>query len=658
MTYQNRRDTWIQVVLWAFFSFNIIGLAHAQQTWPASVQRTAQSDNAVRQQRQSSFRSATPAVITTNNQCEVLLVDGEGVPENLEVSDSKQIPLPVGTPEVTVSVVVFSREWPEFTSEQSEFNDTVRWSVRVGGSTITQGQQEVNALDGNFASGSLPGGNFKIFQDVIDTSAITATSSSSAQLSGSAINIADPDLGSGVFIELCVAPTITTPPEEPPVEEPPSDDEVSEIIGDFEQAIPNLPANESAALSSIATSVTTGQATARLTADFGSLQQAAQANDPNIARAVGQVTPDQSQAPSDASLNSVGLQIGNIGARLMALRMGTASGFDLAGLSIDIDGHRISGRQVQGLMEAFANGGAASADDSGFSRLGVFVSGRLSRGTRDETANVDGFKYRITGLTAGADYRLQDDLIVGGALGYSRAKTDIRNEGGDVDADNYSATLYGTWYQDSGVFVDGSLTYSRGDFDQQRNVNYTLPTQGVTVDQIFDASFKGNTFGISLSGGYEFRQDALTLVPFARLQYLRARIDGYQETVRRPGEAGDGLGVEIDKQRLTSFTSALGVQANYAISQPWGVLMPFASAEWVHEFDKSNDNVTGRFLGDRGGNTFSFAVDDTDSNYFDLGVGVAAQFTQGTSGFVNYQRIEGFSNLSHYSVNAGLRFEF
>jgi outer membrane autotransporter protein len=342
----------------------------------------------------------------------------------------------------------------------------------------------------------------------------------------------------------------------------------------------------------------------------------------------------------------------------MALRMGTASGFDLAGLSIDIDGHRISGRQVQGLMEAFANGGAASADDSGFSRLGVFVSGRLSRGTRDETANVDGFKYRITGLTAGADYRLQDALIVGGALGYSRAKTDIRNEGGDVDADNYSATLYGTWYQDSGVFVDGSLTYSRGDFDQQRNVNYTLPTQGVTVDQIFDASFKGNTFGISLSGGYEFRQNALTLVPFARLQYLRARIDGYQETVRRPGEAGDGLGVEIDNQHLTSFTSALGVQANYAISQPWGVLMPFASAEWVHEFDKSNDNVTGRFLGDRGGNTFAFAIDDTDSNYFDLGVGVAAQFTQGTSGFVNYQRVEGFSNLSHYSVNAGLRFEF
>ena len=412
------------------------------------------------------------------------------------------------------------------------------------------------------------------------------------------------------------------------------------------------------ALSSIVRSVDSGDASEELRTGYISIEAAVQANDPNVRQAIDRISPDETQAPSDASLNSVGLQIGNVGARLMALRMGTASGFDLAGLTIDIDGNRISGRQMQGLMEALANGGAASADDTGFSRLGVFVSGRLSRGTRDATDNVDGFKYRITGLTVGTDYRLQDDLIVGGALGYSRSKTDIRNDGGDVDADNYSATLYGTWYQDSGVFVDGSLTYSRGDFDQQRNLNYTLPTQNVTVDQIFDASFKGHTFGVAVSGGYEFRQDALTLVPFARLQYLRANINGYQETVRRPGESGSGLGVEIDKQRFTSFTSALGVQANYAVSQPWGVLMPFASVEWVHEFDKSNDNVTGRFLGDRGGNTFSFAVDDTDSNYFDLGVGVAAQFTQGTSGFVNYQRIEGFSNLSHYSVNAGLRFEF
>lgn len=417
-----------------------------------------------------------------------------------------------------------------------------------------------------------------------------------------------------------------------------------------------LPPNQASVLGNLAGAVDAGTAGEALQADVATLLDAGLANDPNFLDATNQITPDV-EGNLNVGLQSVGMQVGNVAARLAALRAG-ATGFDLGGLGLEIDGTRISGRQMQGLMEAFANGGAASADGSDFGRLGVFVSGRISRGRYSETANSDAFRYRVTALTAGVDYRLRDDFVLGGALGYSRNKTNIQRDRGDLDSDGYSGTLYGTWYQDSGVFVDGSITAGRGDYDQNRNVNYTLPTVNVTVDQVFSSSFKGSHFGVAVSGGYEHRVDEFTLIPFGRVQYMRTRIDGYRENISNPGQPGAGWAVEIDSHRAESLTSALGVQGTYAISQPWGVLMPFASAEWIHEFRGSNDPVTGRSIDSGNGDRFSIDVDSFDSNYFNFGLGVSAQFPNGTSGFVNYQRVEGFSNLRHYSINAGLRFEF
>jgi outer membrane autotransporter protein len=374
--------------------------------------------------------------------------------------------------------------------------------------------------------------------------------------------------------------------------------------------------------------------------------------------ALDAITPDAASSPKNDALASIGLQAVNIAGRLTALRTGVG-GFSTAGLNIDLDGTRISGSQMQSLLEALTGGGA-SADDSGFSRLGVFVSGTLVSGDRDPTTNEEGFDYDAYGLTLGVDYRLNDNLILGGALGYSSTEADVDNDRGKLDADSYAITFYGTYYQTDNFFIDGSLSYGRSDYDQERRVRYTLPN--VNVNQDFFSDFDGDQFGIYLSTGYEMRFSELLVVPTARLQYIRATIDSYSEDrVSNPGAPGSGLNVQIDDQTYRSFALGLGGQVSYAMSQSWGVLLPYASLEYVHDFEKNDSAVTGTFVNDdptAGKKPFTLPVDSNDQNYFNLAIGASAQFTNGTAGFVNYEQLMGYSDVSQYRINAGLRFEF
>jgi outer membrane lipase/esterase len=158
------------------------------------------------------------------------------------------------------------------------------------------------------------------------------------------------------------------------------------------------------------------------------------------------------------------------------------------------------------------------------------------------------------------------------------------------------------------------------------------------------------------------RFSELLVVPTARLQYIRATVDGYSEDrVSSPGEPGSGLNVEIDDQTYRSFALGLGGQVSYAMSQSWGVLLPYASLEYVHDFEKNDSSVTGRFVNDdpiAGKIPFTLPIDSRDQNYFNFGIGASAQFTNGTAGFVNYEQLLGYSDVSQYRINAGLRFEF
>jgi len=374
---------------------------------------------------------------------------------------------------------------------------------------------------------------------------------------------------------------------------------------------------------------------------------------------LAQVTSDQASAPVNASQTSIQVQGRNVASRLTALRMG-ATGFSASRLSVNLNGESLPtsalASELWGKLLA-ANGGAAGSDQSlDFGRLGVFINGSISLGDKDRTDNVAGFDFTTKGITIGADYRFTDRFVAGLAAGYVKTDTDLDNRGGDLDTDGYSLSLYGTFYRDEGMYLDGILTYGNNDYDQRRRIVYDIG--GVSVNQTAKSSFDGNQWSAALGGGYSVNRGALSFGPTLRLEYVKADVDGYRERMSAPEADGGGWATRIGDQEAKSFTSQLGGEVSYAMSQSWGVLVPQAHFEWVHEFENDREKVTGFFIQDPSQTSFALNTDRPDSNYFNLRLGVSAQFAKGRSGYFYYRKLLGYDNIDVDAFSAGLRFEF
>lgn len=396
----------------------------------------------------------------------------------------------------------------------------------------------------------------------------------------------------------------------------------------------------------------------QLQEDCNALAGAALSGDPALAQqagqALGQITTDQAGASVDAAQTSIQGQLRNVGGRVAALRQG-ASGFG-SGLALNIDGQMLPIGQLAQALGRQLGGAAGDGGLLGSSRLGVFLNGTIGRGDRDGTQNVSGFDFDSYSVTLGVDYRFQPHLVGGVALGYATGETDFDSDRGTLDSDDLSLSLYGTYYQETGLYIDGILTRGRADYEQRRNIRYTLG--GNSVDQVASADFDGSQWLASLGGGYSLNRGALSFGPTLRVEYIHTAVDAFEESMSNPGAAGGGWATRIDEQTLNSFTSQLGFEAAYAVGTSWGVLMPNLMVDWVHEFRDNAGDVTGFFLQDSSRTAFALKTEDLDQNYFNVRLGVSAQFAGGSSAYLYYRQLLGYDDLDAYTVGAGLRFEF
>jgi outer membrane autotransporter protein len=333
----------------------------------------------------------------------------------------------------------------------------------------------------------------------------------------------------------------------------------------------------------------------------------------------------------------------------MALRRG-ARGVNLDNLTFNLRGESLSGGSLAaGFPQAGDSGGGAGADDTyDFERWGIFVNGNIDWGSKDRTSNEDGFDFNTLGITAGVDYRFAEGLVLGIALGYGDTSADIDSNRGDLDAKAWSGTLYGTYYATDHFYLEGSAMYGWGDYDQTRNISYSLLEQSRKAN----ADFDGNQYALMFGAGYDVIRGGGILDLYGRVRYVRADIDSYRE------RGALGLDLNIDSQEATSFLSILGVNYTRSVSTSWAVLVPQGLFEWAHEFDDGDDEVSGFFSNDPSRIPFALATDKFDSDYFRMGLGLGAQFGQGRTAFVSYEAAIGLNSYREQNVSLGLRLDF
>jgi outer membrane autotransporter protein len=274
------------------------------------------------------------------------------------------------------------------------------------------------------------------------------------------------------------------------------------------------------------------------------------------------------------------------------------------------------------------------------------VNGQGSFGDQDATSREPGFDFHTAGVTAGADYRFTKELILGLAGGYVSTTSNLDASAGEFTAHGASVSVFGTYYIGQSFYADLIATYGWNGYETTRRIGFDSVTASANGDT------DGRQVAVSVGGGYDARLRAWTLGLHGRVNYVNVRIDGFQES-------GAGLfDLNVDQQTIESLTTVLGVNVSYAISLPWGVLLPQVTAEWEHQYLNDSRIIDGTLVADPTQSALGVPTNTPDRNYFNLGAGVSATFGRGFSAFVYYETVLGEQNFTVHSFTGGIRYEF
>jgi outer membrane autotransporter protein len=205
---------------------------------------------------------------------------------------------------------------------------------------------------------------------------------------------------------------------------------------------------------------------------------------------------------------------------------------------------------------------------------GVWASGTITVGKAGRGSS--GFEFNTAGVTFGADRAVNEQLLLGLAIGWGRQGTDFNDSPDQVDADQTSLSVYGLWRAGEHLFVDASLASGQLDFQMQRYSDL--------AGALGRGSRDGRQWFGSLTFGYEHRRPTgMTLTGFGRFDGSRSSLDGYRE---------QGLG-EFDLvyrgQSMTSSALAVGLEGDHAFQGLRSRWRPFWSVEYRRALQQPGD---------------------------------------------------------------------
>ena len=87
------------------------------------------------------------------------------------------------------------------------------------------------------------------------------------------------------------------------------------------------------------------------------------------------------------------------------------------------------------------------------------------------------------------------------------------------------------------------------------------------------------------------------------------------------------------------------------------MFVPHARVSFQRELEDTATGVIVRFVNDPTNTEFEFLTAVPDNNFFRVGAGFSVVLQNGLSGFVDYESLQGYDNLTSNTLTAGLRIE-
>lgn len=230
-----------------------------------------------------------------------------------------------------------------------------------------------------------------------------------------------------------------------------------------------------------------------------------------------------------------------------------------------------------------------------------------------------------TTIQVGADYRINNHWIVGGAFSYTDSDADLVK--GQAKGDSYSLAAYATYMADGGSYLDLIARYGYLD-NEMTSGNMSVDTQS-------------NAFSLSVETGHMFRiMEQAYIEPQIEVTY--GFISGDDATASN--------GVRLDQDDFQSLITRVGVRTGFEFPEKAGTIYAMLS----YSYD---------FLGDADGTAAQGGLrealnEDLGGGWVSYGIG--AQFKLGDNAFAygELERTSGGEIDNPYLFNVGFRWNF
>lgn len=222
-----------------------------------------------------------------------------------------------------------------------------------------------------------------------------------------------------------------------------------------------------------------------------------------------------------------------------------------------------------------AKGGVIPATTTSASNRGN-VWGTFSYDWKEADFDDTDFDGEDASFTAGVDYRIANDWLVGLMLDGSQGDYDYT--GGSSDVDSLRIAVYGTYGQSTGLYADFLVGYGNHDLDADRALGGILSGSS-------DSSTDADSLQAMLTVGYAMQSGNLKHGPYAGLEYQNVDADGYTQDSILP--------IDVEGFDFDSFRLLVG----YRAEATYGKFTPYASIAYAHEFEDGEIGTTATLPG-------------------------------------------------------------
>ena len=251
-----------------------------------------------------------------------------------------------------------------------------------------------------------------------------------------------------------------------------------------------------------------------------------------------------------------------------------------------------------------------------------WTGGAISLGERDATTRTAELSVTTSGISAGIDVSVNDDLDLGVGVGFGQENADVGVDVSRMEAKSWTGAAYGSWRPVGPLFVDGMLGYGQLNFDLRRRA----PVNG---DLMFGEREGSLWFG-SLAAGSDRRFGDARLLGYGRLEVVDAELDAYAET----GSALWALSYEA--RSVTSLQGTVGLGYERVIRRGQARWTPGGRMELRHEFADA-DAQGMRYADWLDGPGYSIAQEGWGRTRLNLGLSLGYQGDDGLSWFGEYE---------------------